>query len=176
MLPGQSWGKGPGTAPSCVSPNQPPSASPSAAPSLPIPEMGEQTLRTRCLCEAEGSRRCCAEAHCAPPPGRTPACPPTFVLPLPLSWDVREEAEEPFFTFYTHLHMLTLGSPVHRLCRVSHTLAGGLDPEPWGSPAAWGLSQEERPPEPSPPLLPPQDLRGAKSMRKPHSSSVNLES
>lgn len=41
VLPGQSWGKGPGTAPSCVSPNQPPRFPPSAAPSPPIPERWE---------------------------------------------------------------------------------------------------------------------------------------
>lgn len=71
---GQSWEKGPDTAPSCVSPNQPPRFPLQRPRHHPSQRAGraEQTLRTRCLCEAGGSRRCCAEVHCL--------CRPAFSL------------------------------------------------------------------------------------------------
>ena len=75
VSPGQSWGKGPDTAPSCVSPNQPP-RSPFSGPPPSIPEGGraEPTLSTRRLREAGGSRRCCAEVHCLCCPACSLSC------------------------------------------------------------------------------------------------------
>lgn len=93
----------------------------------------------------------------------------------PLSRDLREEAEETFFTFYTYLHVLTLGSPVHRLRRVSHTPRGGLDPELWGFPNLGAFLRRKdllSPLRPTPPTV----FERSQRMWKPHSSSVNLES
>lgn len=89
---------------------------------------------------------------------------------------MREEAEETFFTFYTYLHVLTLGNPVCRLHRVSHTPRGGLDPELWGSPnlGAFIRRKDHAGIPPCPP--PPAGFEKSQRMRKPHSSSVNLES
>ena len=76
------------TLPPAVSPQTSHPGSPFSSPFTIHPrEMGEQTLRTRCLCEAGGSRRCCVEVHCAPAARQDPlpAPSPTFALPLPLA-------------------------------------------------------------------------------------------
>ena len=169
---GQSWGKGPDTTPSCVSPNQPPRfplQRPLHHPSQrdgradtedPVPLRGWRLQTLLC----GGSLRPCR-------PAGPPACSLSHLCSpasagWPLSWDLREEAEETFFTFYTYLHMLSLGSPVHRLPRVSHTPRGGLDPELWGSPNLGAFLRRKdllSPPRPTP----PQYLRGAKGCGSP---------